>query len=83
MPGVFQTERMYYLLQHRALEELNIFVKVVALMPNDCPSAKASETPSILTPIAKLLQIFAVWTGIKILEDFAYVVLEYYLVYTQ
>lgn len=48
-----------YLLQQRALEELIIFVKVSAGIPSDWPRTKASDTPSILTPIAKLLQIFA------------------------
>lgn len=52
---------MWYLLQHRALEQLKIFVSVLAVIPKDWPRAKASETPSMLTAIAKLLQIFAAW----------------------
>lgn len=54
-------KRMWYLLQQRALEQLKIFVSVLAVIPRDWPRAKASETPSMLTAIAKLLQIFAAW----------------------
>lgn len=50
-----------YLLQQRALDELNTFVRVLAEIPRDWPRAKASETPSILTANAKLLQIFAAY----------------------
>lgn len=51
-----------YLLQQRALEELNTFVRVLAEIPRDWPRARASETPSMLIAIAKLLQIFAAYT---------------------
>lgn len=40
---------------------MNTFVRVFAEIPRDWPRAKASETPSILTAIAKLLQIFAAY----------------------
>lgn len=51
-----------YLLQQRALEEFNIFVRVLADIPSDWPSVRASDTPSMLTAIAKLLQIFAAYS---------------------
>lgn len=51
-----------YLLQQRALEEFNIFVSVLADIPSDWPRVRASDTPSILTAIAKLLQIFAAYS---------------------
>lgn len=54
-------ERAQYLLQQRALEELKILVRVLAVMPKPWPRAKASDTPSMLTAIAKLLQILAAW----------------------
>jgi hypothetical protein len=38
---------------------LNTLVRVLAAIPRDWPRARASETPSMLTAIAKLLQIFA------------------------
>lgn len=40
---------------------MNTFVRVFAEIPRHWPRAKASETPSILTAIAKLLQIFAAY----------------------
>lgn len=52
-------KRAAYLLQQRALEQLNTFVKVLAATPRDWPRARASDTPSMLTAIAKLLHIFA------------------------
>lgn len=48
-----------YLLQQRALEQLNISVKELAETPRDWPRARASDIPSMLTAKAKLLQIFA------------------------
>ena len=48
-----------YLLQHRALEVFKTFVRVPADIPSDWPRTKASDTPSMLTANAKLLQIFA------------------------
>lgn len=40
---------------------MNTFVRVFAEIPRDWPRAKASETPSMLTANAKLLQIFAAY----------------------
>lgn len=57
----YNPKENHYLLQQRALEELNIFVRVVAEIPKDWPSVNPSDTPSILTANAKLLQIFAAW----------------------
>lgn len=54
-------QREAYLLQQWALEQLNIFVKVPAETPRDWPRARASDTPSMLTAIAKLLHIFATY----------------------
>jgi len=52
-------KRAAYLLQQRALEQLNISVKVLAATPSDWPRARASDIPSMLTAKARLLQIFA------------------------
>jgi hypothetical protein len=57
--GKLRAKGAAYLLQQRALEQLNIFVKVLAETPRDWPRARASDIPSILTAKAKLLQIFA------------------------
>lgn len=50
-----------YLLQQRALEELNTFVKTLASTPRLWPRENASDTPTMLIAIARLLHILATW----------------------
>jgi hypothetical protein len=55
-----------YLLQQRALEELNTFANTLAFTPRFCPKENASDTPIMLMAIAKLLHILATWKRRKL-----------------